>query len=263
MHTHLTKEQIESYRVHGFLALERLLEPDELREWREAVEETVAARTTRLPTGDVEAQGLDEATDVFTQRLNLWRTSTRIRDLVLAPRLGSMIAELEGLEAVRLYHDQALFKEPCSAPTPWHQDMPYFSFTSCHCSSVWIALADATIENGCLCYVPGSHTDGPGAIPAGTGLGALFDDHPSWRQVAPVFCPVPAGGAIFHNGLTAHAGGSNLTNTRRLAMTCAFMPADAAFDGNQNILTDAELAALRVGDPLDDAERWPLVFRDA
>src|SRR3954451_22864830 len=138
--------------------------------------------------------------------------------------------------------------------------MPFFSFTSPRCSSVWIALADATVENGCLCYLPGSHRDGPGFVPAGHGLGALFDAYPPWREVAPGFCPVPAGGAILHNGLTAHAGGSNLTNTRRLAMTCAFMPADARFDGNQNILTDGELAELRIDDPLDDSARWPLVF---
>src|SRR3954447_10457646 len=167
MDTHLTGAQVDAYRRDGFLVLESLLAADELREWRDAVEEAVAARATRLPTGDVEAEGLDEDSSVFTQRLNLWQTSERVRELVLDPRLGGLVARLEGLDAVRLYHDQALFKEPCSAPTPWHQDMPFFSFTSPRCSSVWIALADATVENGCFCYLPGSHRDGPGFVPAG------------------------------------------------------------------------------------------------
>jgi phytanoyl-CoA hydroxylase len=260
MRTELAQQEIDSYRENGFLVVERLFDDAELAEWRGAVEEAVAARATRLPTGDVEAEGLEGDDSVYIQRLNLWKTSPPLRQLLLDARIGALAAQLEGLDSVRLYHDQALIKEPYSGPTPWHQDMPYFSFTSRHCISIWLALADATLENGCLCYLPGSHRIWPGAVASKPGLGSIFDDFPEWREVQPAFQPVRAGGCIFHNGLSLHGAGSNMTNRSRIAMTVAFMPGDSTFDGNQNILTNEEYAAMTVGDPLDDDARWPLVY---
>jgi phytanoyl-CoA hydroxylase len=262
MKTLLTPDEIASYRDNGFLVVDELLDGDELAEWQGAVQDAVANRTTRLPGGDVEAEGLEGDDSVYVQRLNLWKTSPPLGALLRDPRIGALAAQLEGVDSIRLYHDQALIKEPCSGPTPWHQDNPYFSFTSEHCISIWVALADATLENGCLCYLPGSHK-GPGFVADAPGLGSIFEKLPEWRDSEPVFTPVHAGGCIFHNGLTLHAAGSNMTNRRRVAMTVAFMPGDATFDGNQNILTNDEFAAMTVGEPLDDDARWPLVYSRA
>ena len=59
----------------------------------------------------------------------------------------------------------------------------------------------------------------------------LFEVYPEWAQVDPVPVPVKAGSAIFHNGLTAHGAGTNMTNKPRRAMTCGYMPDGCTFNG--------------------------------
>src|SRR5690606_24114851 len=62
----------------------------------------------------------------FLQIMNLWREDEAARKFVLAKRFAKIAADLMGVENVRLYHDQALFKEPGGGPTPWHQDQNYW-----------------------------------------------------------------------------------------------------------------------------------------
>ena len=58
---------------------------------------------------------------------------------------------------LRIWTDQALVKEPYGNPTGYHLDVPFWSFSSPDAITIWLALDDATLENGCLYYVPGSH----------------------------------------------------------------------------------------------------------
>jgi len=75
----------------------------------------------------------------------------------------------------------------------------------------------------------------------------------------PIIGEMKAGDAGFHNGLTAHAAGPNMTPYPRRAMTCAFMPDGSVYNGQQNILSEQYMAGLNVGDPLQDDEQNPLV----
>ena len=93
---------------------------------------------------------------VFLQVMNLWKDNPPIRKLMFDERLGRIAAQLAGVSGVRIFHDQALIKEPQGRPTGCHQDLPYWSFTHRAAISIWVALDDATEENGCLCYVAGS-----------------------------------------------------------------------------------------------------------
>jgi ectoine hydroxylase-related dioxygenase (phytanoyl-CoA dioxygenase family) len=191
----------------------------------------------------------------------LWQTSDRVRELIVDETLGKAAAELAGVSGVRLWHDQALVKEPFANPTAFHLDVPYWSFSSPDAISIWVALDDATRENGCLYYVPGSHKalkyDNAGI---GTAIGALFDVYPEWRDVPAVACPVRAGGALFHNGLTFHGAGANMTPRRRRAMTAGFMPQGSTFNGIVNVLRPEVLATLSIGDELADDVNNPLVY---
>jgi len=109
--------------------------------------------------------------------------------------------------------------------------------------------------------VPGSHLarkfDNVGIT---SRLGSLFEIYPDWAAVTPVPCPVPAGGALFHNGLTFHRAGANITPGRRRAMTCAYMPEGAVFNGNRNVLPPDYFHSLTVGDVLDNEAQNPLVY---
>jgi ectoine hydroxylase-related dioxygenase (phytanoyl-CoA dioxygenase family) len=264
MRTDLTDEQIESYRENGFLVLPSFLSDDELEVWRNAVDTAVEDRgSLRIPAV---ADLLDDPyyEKVFLQRLNLWQTSEAVRDFMLDTRIGEMAARLAGVDGVRLWHDQALFKPPFGNPTAFHLDTPYWSFWSRDAISLWVALDDATLQNGCLYYMPGSHRAATfNNVGIGPELGALFDVYPEWRTVEPVPCPVPAGGALFHNGLTFHGAGANLTPHVRRAMTCAYMPEGSVFNGTPNVLHPDQLARLKVGDVLEDDDRQPLIWSGA
>lgn len=251
-----TPQQVSDYRRDGFLLLEGFLDADELARWRAVTDEAVAERlAVAEPHGD------DYYRRVFTQLQRLADTHAGMAELILDARLGEIAATLAGVPGIRVWHDQALIKPPYGNPTAWHLDNPFWSFSSRDAISVWIALDDATIANGCLWYLPGTHrTARFEVVEIGASFGALFDAYPEWLELEPVPAACGAGGAVFHNGLVAHAAGVNVTPRPRRAMTCAFMPAGSTFNGTQNILPDDYVARLAVGDVLDDDEINPLVW---
>ncbi len=265
MNTHISPQQIADYRDRGFHVMEEFLSPAELEEWREAVDEAVGERGDRRilgfegTKGDAGESYYDR---VFIQRVNLWQSSERIKRLILDERIGRMCCELEGIEGIRVWHDQALIKPPGANQTSWHLDNPYWSFASRHAVSIWIALDDATPANGCLYFLPGTHKEADPTKNVGItpDMAALFNCYPQWRKVAPVAAPMRAGQCSFHNGLVAHAAGPNLTAGYRRAMTCAFMPVGSTFNGQRNILTAEQLAVLKVGDELRDDVKNPVIW---
>jgi phytanoyl-CoA hydroxylase len=263
MRTAVTQAEIDSYREHGFLVMADFLDADELAHWREAV--AVAART-RVERADGLSNALDDAyyRAVFTQLSGLRRLSEDVEALLLDARIGALAARLTGAEAVRLWNDQALFKPPFGNPTAWHFDMPKWSFDDRRAITVWVALDAATVENGCMWYLPGSHlTARIDDIALGPNLAGLFDHYPEWRSLETVPAALPPGGAVWHNGLTAHAAGANMTTRARDAMTCAYMPADVRYNGRRDeyVLPEEYAAKLAVGDPLDDPYLFPIVGR--
>lgn len=254
MRSSFTQTEIADYRDKGFLAVDDFLTPEELAHWREVVDAAVAA-----VAGNQAGRNSER---VFTQRMHLRRTSAAVRDLVEDPGIGRLVAELEGVDAVRLYLDQALVKEPYGAPTSYHLDIPWWSFSSPHACTIWVALDDATLENGCLYFIPGSHKLRLGTVgDLGPELGALFVAHPE-AAARPRPAPLPAGGCSFHNGHTVHGAGANMTPGRRRAMSTAFMPAGVRFDGHRDsqVLGDEYLDTLAKGDALENDALNPLVY---
>jgi phytanoyl-CoA hydroxylase len=266
-----TTEERDRYEVDGFVSVGQFLSPDELAEWREVVDAALRSRGEQrfsFVTEDAQDKLTEEPQDrdyynrVFTQRVNLWQTDEAFRALLFQDDLGQFVGEVAGVDGLRVWHDQALVKGPYANPTSFHLDVPYWSFTSPDAITIWIALDDATLENGCLYYVPGSHKakkfDNVGI---GSHIGALFDVYPEWGNVSAVPCPIEAGGALVHNGLTFHGAGANMTPRPRRAITCAYMPDGATFNGQHNVLPPDYLRTLRVGDLLDNERQNPLVYR--
>jgi phytanoyl-CoA hydroxylase len=267
----VTQEQIQHYQKNGFVVLPDLLDAAELAIWQHVILHAIEGRSTRLPLDGEQYEesfrsgGFTESDEyynkVFMQKINLWKTDSDARRLVLDDRLGQIATELASAQGMRIWLDQALIKEPWGNPTAFHIDVPFWGFTSPDALTIWIALSDATLTNGSLCYIPGSHRlrEYKNAQ-VDPNLGALFHIYPELAQIDPVFCPVPAGSAVVHNGLTAHGAGANMTPRRRFAMTIAYMPDGSTFNGQQDILTNAQVARLAVGDALEDEEQNPLVY---
>jgi ectoine hydroxylase-related dioxygenase (phytanoyl-CoA dioxygenase family) len=176
-------------------------------------------------------------------------------------KLGKMATELAGSDGIRIWHDQALIKRPWANPTSWHLDTPFWSFSERNALSIWVALDDATYENGCLYFIPGScHKttfQNPGI---GKNMDAIFDVYPQFLKAKSIAVPMKAGSCSFHNGLTVHGAGANMTSGFRRAMTCAYMPDGATFNGIKNILTDEQISRLKIGDLLNDEKQNPLIY---
>ena len=276
MNDTLTPQQIQAYRDNGFLVIENFLSPSEVEHWRAMTGEAVQQRLEATARARSGGEGSLEATmtnqgnpddyyaQVFTQAIKLADSHAGMREIMLDPRLGKTAATLAGVDGIRIWHDQALFKPPFGNPTGWHLDNPYWSFSSPNAISLWGALDDATLANGCMWYLPGTHKsaryDNAGI---GQNLASLFKVYPEWRQIDSVGCPCPAGSAVFHNGLVAHGAGANMTNKPRRAMTCAYMPDGSTFNGQRNVLPKEYFESLTVGDVLNDPVVNPLVWSAA
>jgi len=265
MNTQLTQEQIDFYRANGFVILHDFLTPDELETWRDGVDSAVKDRgKQRILNQDTVIDEESYYNKVFVQRVNLWQDNEKIRKLIVDNRLGKMAATLAGVDGVRLWHDQCLIKQPWANPTGWHLDNPFWSWHSRDAVSLWVALDDVTLQNGCLYFLPGTHKtaryDNSGI---GPNIGDIFKVYPEWAALDAVPAIMKAGSCSFHNGLIAHGAGPNMTPGWRRAMTCGFMPDGSTFNGQQNILSKAQLEKLKVGDVLEDDEQNPLLYHVA
>ena len=267
MRTNLTSAQISQYRKDGFIVIDDFLSEEELSTWREALSAALDKRGSKKLPDRKTVGTLDDDESyyetVFTQRLNLWKDNPSMKELILDPRIGKMATELSDLDAIRCWHDQALIKPAWGNPTAWHLDVPFWSFYHKQAISIWVALDDATTQNGCLYFMPGSHLQTTYENPGITNdPNSIFNHYPEYRDVMPIAAPMKAGSCSFHNGLAIHGTGPNMTPYQRRAMTCGFMPDGATFNGIQNILSDAQINALTIGDELNNEEQNPIVYSD-
>jgi ectoine hydroxylase-related dioxygenase (phytanoyl-CoA dioxygenase family) len=269
MKSQINKKQIQDYQTNGFLIIEDFLSAEELAHWRNAVTNAVLERGGRkIPGKDImigEADGINEDADyfgkVFDQLLNLWQTNDQVKKLMLDERIGKMATQLAGVNGIRIWHDQALIKRPWANPTAWHLDTPFWSFSDKNAISIWVALDDATLENGCLFFIPGSHKQTSfDKITIGRNMDGIFEVYPELKNAAPVAAPMKAGSCSFHNGLTVHGANANMTNGFRRAMSCAYMPEGNMFNGEPNILPESYIRKLKIGDPLNNDEQNPLIY---
>jgi phytanoyl-CoA hydroxylase len=264
MKTDVTQDQVDYYRENGFIVLDEFLNGHELAELRSAVDQGVdqlgRSKVADVGMHMVEEEGFQDPK--YLQRVNLWKINDTVKRYFLDPELGEMLCMLEGIGGIRVWHDQTLQKRPWANPTAWHSDVPLWSFHSHHAASIWVALDDATLQNGCLYYLPGSHkVTRFDRVSIGDEVAGYFKTFPEFKEVEAVPAGMKAGQAAVHNGLIAHGAGPNMTPGWRRAMTCAYMPDGATFNGTQNILSDEQVASLDIGDILDDEAQNPLVWK--
>lgn len=269
MNTTITSTQVKFYQKNGYVIIEDFLNNEELEKWRTAVAEAIKERKGQKIPGKEgrvgEDDGINEDAEyfgkVFDQMINLWQTNEQVKELMCNPKIGEMAARLAEVDSIRIWHDQALIKKPWANATSWHLDTPFWSFSDRRALSIWVALDDATLENGCLFFIPGSHKETGFENPGiGRNMDSIFSFYPNFKGAKSVAAPMKAGSCSFHNGLTIHGAHANMTSGARRAMTCAYMPGGNVYNGIPNILPEAYLSQLKVGDPLDNENQNPLIF---
>ena len=262
MRAEVSPREVRSYRDNGFLIIEDLLDESELEKWRAAVDGAVGA--PGVSGRDLDPGQAEYYDRVFLQRVNMWKTSGAVREVVLDERFGRLAAALAGTDEVRLYHDHALIKLPWANPTNWHADNPYDPYRSPEAIMLWIALDDADARNGCLHFLPGSHRRerlDAGAALDEANIGALLEANPHFAAIEPAMAEVAAGAGIFINGMTAHAAGANMSRRPRRAFSMLFIPGRCRYTGQPGALPAELVDRLQVGDILDDDVHLPLLYQ--
>ncbi|MBI4557691.1 MAG: phytanoyl-CoA dioxygenase family protein [Candidatus Hydrogenedentes bacterium] len=241
----LTEAQVQDFRENGFIVGPRIYtdaEADELRERMFTVhhgKSQGSAEANRNLLGD----GADR---VVIQIVNIWEADDLFRKHVYNEKICALTAQLIGYPVLRVWHDQVQYKPPkVGGPTNWHQDHPYWPIIQpAELISAWTALDDATIENGCMWMVPGSHKWGPhkgGTI--GTDDATFeptpdLDALPNGIKIQRVPCEVKKGQVMFHHCLTWHGSPNNNSDRGRPAIAVHYMPGYTRFEPNGAHLMD-------------------------
>jgi hypothetical protein len=215
-----TNEQRQIFAENGWVVVPGVLSPLELERYGAAVDRGVAARSAHDPR-PLEARTLYEQS--FRQCINLWEDCEDVRPLTFHPRIAQIAAELLDVPTLRLWHDQALYKEAGGRETDPHHDQPYWPLVETNNITAWIAFEGADLETGCLGFVPGSHRFGVKSFAnIFTDRGFDLERGPEARGVAPEFSPVRPGDVSFHHGLTIHLATRNRSARTRRVHTMIF-----------------------------------------
>src|SRR5436190_3311167 len=216
----LSGDACRDFERDGHVLLRQVAAPDEVAAYRPLI---------RAATFDnsVEKRTLDERDTygkAFIQVGDIWKKEPAVAGFTLARRFAGIAAELLGVTAVRLYHDQALFKEPGGGPTPWHQDQYYWPLESDRTVTMWMPLVDITADMGGMEFGSGTQRRPALAELAISDESEAFFERMAASGEFAVTKPVPmaAGDATLHAGWTLHRAMPNTSNQMREVMTIIF-----------------------------------------
>jgi ectoine hydroxylase-related dioxygenase (phytanoyl-CoA dioxygenase family) len=216
--------EVDYFQKNGHVYIPGMMSAEELAPYRAAILAWAEEfRAQQKPIAERDTYG-----KAFLQMMNLWEENEKIKEFSLHKRFGEMAARLLGVEHVRLYHDQALFKEPGGGHTPWHQDQYYWPLDTPKTVTMWMPLVDIEEGMGMLTFASGTQKISlpPMEISDASEekIGAFVQE-----QNFPIAAQktMKAGDATFHYGWTLHNAPGNLTSTMREVMTLIFMDAEA------------------------------------
>jgi hypothetical protein len=228
-HYPLSQAQIDGFRRDGYAKLPQVLSPAVLDRYRPELRRIVADRAGNLPP----LESRSTYGKAFQQIINIWRTEPVARELVFAKRLARIAAELMGCRGVRMYHDQALYKEPGGGFTPWHADQFYWPLASEKCVTAWIPLQATPVEMGPLQFAKGSQR-----CTFGRDLSISDESEQliarSLKDLPKDETPFALGEVSFHYGWTFHRAGGNQTRVPREVMTVIYMDIDMRLKEPEN-----------------------------
>jgi ectoine hydroxylase-related dioxygenase (phytanoyl-CoA dioxygenase family) len=218
--------QITDFRKNGHTLTRNVLNKEEVAAYRHVI--NTAAYQFNTEKRKLEER--DTYGKAFLQIMNLWEVDEQVRKFTLAKRFARMAADLLGVENVRIYHDQALYKEPGGGFTPWHQDQYYWPLDTNNTITMWMPLIDIDEQMGMLTFASGSHK-------AGFVENLAISDESEEKlenfikeKGYPISRPnfMSAGDATWHYGWTLHsAPGNSSTEVTREVMTIIYF-ADGA-----------------------------------
>lgn len=215
----LTPEEQSAYRRDGHILLPGVASRSEVEYFRPIM----TGMVDEIAHQKNKQGRISDYSKMFTQVTNVWRMNPEAKTFVLARRFAQIAAQLMGVAGVRLYHDQALIKEPGGEPTPWHQDFYYWPLQTEHSITMWMALVDIPREMGSMSFASGSHRNRSYvAMPISSTSQEYFERVIQEQQSPTPSYELHAGDASFHSGLVLHAAHGNKSSRRREVITVIY-----------------------------------------
>ncbi len=249
-------EQIRSFQQNGHVLLREVAKPVEISAYRPIIKEAAYQYNTEIrPLSERSTYGR-----AFLQIMNLWTKDSLVQKFVMARRFAQIAAGLLGVEGVRLYHDQALFKEAGGGPTPWHQDQHYWPLDTDKTITMWMPLTDISTEMGPMTFVSESNRFGYlGNFPISDESQARFDEIIKGRKLELSYgTAMAAGDATFHTGWMLHAAPENVTANTREVMTIIYFADGARVNEPENKNQESDLNKWLIGLKPGDLAASPL-----
>lgn len=204
----LTDDQVGFFHTYGYLALEAITTQEEIARLRVIYDRMFARKAGRERGDQFDLAGVDEEgkAERLPQILGPSRYEPELVDTLYRVNAIAIAQQLYGPEA-RFGGDHAILKPAFhGAPTPWHQDEAYWDpghdYNAC---SIWMPLQEATLENGCMTFIPGSHL-----LEVQPHHSINFDPRIHGLELdevdasTAIYCPLPPGGCTIHHSRTMH-----------------------------------------------------------
>ena len=226
----VSDESFDSYTKNGFVKIEKVVVKEFLNEVKKIIQSAVLVRKGK---DERELKDKSQYEQSFLQCGFLCWDFPAIKEFVFAKRFAGISRDLMKAEHVRLWHDQALFKEPGGRITDAHQDCSYWPINEPQfTSTMWLALTDVPVEKGCLYFYPQTNK-----YELKEYVDIFKNPHQpeKLKSLEKVFVPLKAGDATFHSGLTFHGAGNNQTNEMRTAMTIIYIKDGVTFNASDEI----------------------------
>ena len=232
----ITEAHLEQYRELGFLAVNHAFDAKQVGAAIQCMLDAVADPPEGFKgfqyeagtTEDVESMSPEQRLDRVRKFMHFVDFMPALKAMCEDQPMLAIVRQLMNDRTPRLFQDMALLKPPHGREKPWHQDQAYFAIRLGEpVVGVWIALDQATPENGCMHFIPGSHRDGP-VIHFARRDWQICDTQVRTDDVVAV--PLEPGGLVFFDGLVHHGTPHNLTHQRRRSLQYHFCPDDAIFD---------------------------------
>jgi len=227
----ISPEQIARFQKNGYIKLKDVFSPDVLDYYGKEITREVLEQSK-------DYQPLEKRTTygkAFLQISNIWEKNEIVKEFVLGKRLARIASELLQTQGVRLYHDQALYKEAGGGYTPWHVDQFYWPVATEKTVTVWIPLHAVPMENGPLMFSVGSQRIKIGRdLEISDTSEKKIDEQLKLSNLPFDETPFDLGEVSFHLGFTFHRAGPNKLPKAREVMTIIYMDRDMRLIEPQN-----------------------------
>lgn len=226
---HLTAAQIEAFKTNGYLLIDGFLPEETIERYRAAYMATVdQLRAENALRNGAAADDSDDHEKVYQLR-TAHLLHEAFDEHIRNPAFLDVVQSLIGAD-IQLVHYQGLYKPPLSGGSVnWHQDDFYWPSNTTEGSvSLWVPLDDATAENGCMWYVPGSHHrilphDQLWDPQKRKGFYYGITSLPEELASRAIPAEVRAGGIAIHSGSLVHCSRPNHSQRPRRALAAHFI----------------------------------------